>query len=528
MNRRTVVLRVLSLLAVLPAASGAQAVADAGAFILRLGTDTLVIEHFSRVADTLQGSIGVKGQPRQDYLVILGPAGSITTVSLNIFAVGADAGAAPIQRVRVRMTGDSALVEANGRVQGFATSHGAFPLLNNSFALSEIFARRARARGGDLDIPVWTMAGAMSLNLSIRALGRDSMVFALAGQQQRLRVDSGGRILGGSIPGQHVDVIRVSGPAAATLRLGRVDYSAPAGAPYTATEVTLTGPGGITLGGTLTIPTGFTKPVPAIVTITGSGQEDRDESIPLVPGYRPFRQVADTLARRGIAVLRLDDRMVGLSGGPLGTSADYADDIRAALKFLRARPEIDGARLGLVGHSEGGLIAPMVAASDAQLKGIVLLAGPADKGSDILRYQQREAIAHDRAIPVAARDSALRVAARALDSVAATSVWLKYFLSYDPLPTAARVTVPVLILQGATDHQVTPDQAEKLRAAIRGGGNRDVTVHLYPGLNHLFIADPSGEPAGYASLKNGRVDPQVLGALADWLVARLQDPPQRP
>jgi dienelactone hydrolase len=507
---------------------GHQGPADRGAFVLRLGVDTLVIEHFSRVADTVQGSIGIKGQPRQDYVAILGPTGTIATMSLNVFAPGAGASAAPVQRVRVRMTGDSAIVDVNGAVQRLATVHGAIALLNNSFALTELFTRRARAAGGSADIPVWALTGGASLTVVIRTVGSDSMTMSIAGQQQRLRVDAAGRILGAYIPAQRIEVTRVGGAAAATLKLGAVDYSAPPGAPYTATEVTVTGPGGIALGGTLTMPTGFAGRVPAVVTITGSGLQDRDESIPLVPGYRPFRQIADTLARRGIAVLRLDDRTVGRSGGSPGTSADYADDVRAALAYLRSRPEIDGSRLGLLGHSEGGLIAPMVAVTDRQLKGIVLLAGPADRGLDIIHYQQREAISRDAAIPAAARDSAARVAAKSLDSLALTSKWLGFFLTYDPLATARRTTTPVLILQGATDHQVTPDQAGKLAAAMKGGGNGDVTVRVFPGLNHLFVPDPSGDPAGYSALPSGRVTAEVLGALADWFAARLRLPPPKP
>jgi hypothetical protein len=220
-------------------------------------------------------------------------------------------------------------------------------------------------------------------------------------------------------------------------------------------------------------------------------------------------------------VLRLDDRTVGSSGGKLGTSADYADDIRAAVAYLRTRPDIDGDRIALLGHSEGGMIAPMVAATDPRLKGIVLMAGPGSTGSDIIHYQQRNAIERDTTVPARARDSLLRVAAVSLDSIARTSAWLQFFLHYDPLPTARRVKVPVLILQGATDHQVTPEQAESLAAAFRAGGNGDVTVRLFAGLNHLFVPDPSGQPAGYATLKSSRVSAEVLGTLADWLAARL-------
>jgi dienelactone hydrolase len=498
----------------------AQDTADRGAFLIRVGSDTVVIERFARVGDTLQGSVGMKGQPRQDYVAVFGSQFTIGTLSLNVVRDGAT-DAAPTQRIRVTMVGDSVIAEVNGAIQRFKTSTGAVALMNNSFALAEQFTRRARAAGGTAEIPAWALSGGTTLTVSLRAVGPDSMTLTVGGVEERLKVDATGRILGGAIPSQHLDVIRVGAAMAATLRLGKVDYSAPAGAPYTATEVTLSGPGGITLGGTLTVPAGAAGRVPAVVTITGSGQQDRDEYIPVAGGYRPFRQVADTLGRRGIAVLRLDDRMVGQSGGKVGTTADYADDIRAAVAFLRTRPEIDGDRVALLGHSEGGMIAPMVAASDPRLKGIVLLAGPAENGLDIIHFQQRNAIEHDSTIRPAARDSVIRAAATSLDSLAHTSAWLEFFLHYDPLATATRVKVPVLILQGATDHQVTPEQADKLATAMRQGGNRDVTVHVFPGLNHLFVPDTSGQPSGYASLNSSRVSADVLGMLADWLAMRL-------
>src|SRR5689334_1288422 len=228
--------------------------------------------------------------------------------------------------------------------------------------------------------------------------------------------------------------------------------------------------------------------------ITGSGPENRDEEIG-IEGYRPFRQIADTLGRRGIAVLRLDDRGAGGSDvGPTGangpTSADFADDIRAALAYLRTRPEIDGNRLALVGHSEGGMIAPMVAATDPKLRALVLMAGPAHTGRAILKYQNEYAIDSMLHLGGARRDSALRTVDAKLDSAAKAMPWMHFFLDYDPIATAKRVTQPVLILQGATDRQVTPEQGPALAAAFRAGGNRDVTLKVFPSTDHLFLADP--------------------------------------
>jgi len=305
----------------------------------------------------------------------------------------------------------------------------------------------------------------------------------------------------------------------------KVDYSAPPGAPYDAIAVSVPSPAGHTLAGTLTIPKTASRehPVAAIVTITGSGPEDRDEALPGVEGYRPFRQFADSLGRCGIAVLRMDDRGYGESTGKHkdATSADFADDIRAGLAYLRKRPEIDAKRLGLLGHSEGGLIAPLVALHEPELRGIVLLAGPSKGGREILQFQLRNLIEHDEKLTGPGRDSALAGVDARIDSLGASNAWMKYFLDYDPLATARQVKTPVLILNGATDQQVTPDQVPVLAAAFREAGNADVTAHVFPELNHLFVHDPGGFPGGYANLKNPRVEPEVVGTVVEWLVKRL-------
>jgi dipeptidyl aminopeptidase/acylaminoacyl peptidase len=509
----------LALLLSLPLA--AQQAAERGGFVLRQGTDTLVIERFTRADGALRGTISVKNQPGIEYSATLGPGPSVASMTFLVRPANAAADAKPIQQVDIAMRGDSVTVATGGRTQRIATRAGALPLVNNSFAMAELFTEQARAKGGTVTIPGWASSGGVTVDVQLSPVGRDSIVFTVAGQVQRLRVDASGRILGGLLPGQRVDIDRVDAATAARIKLGRPDYSAPAGAPYTATEVTVKGQGGIPLVGTLTVPIGASGPVPAVVLITGSGQQDRDEYIPVAGGYRPFRQIADTLGRRGIAVLRLDDRMVGASGGTQGTSADYAKDIEGALAFLRTQPAIDGKRLALLGHSEGGMIAPMVAVADPLLKAIVLMAGPSQSGQEIIRYQQRQAIETDTSIKASARDSAIRVAQQSLDSAAKASVWLRFFLSYDPLATARKVKVPVLILQGANDHQVTPEQAPALAKAMRGGGDQDVTMKVFPELNHLFIHDPSGLPSGYARLSSNKVEPEVLGAIADWLVQKL-------
>ena len=304
------------------------------------------------------------------------------------------------------------------------------------------------------------------------------------------------------------------------------DYSAPADAPYTAEDVTVPTPMGHTLAGTLTLPKGASRdrPVAAVVTVTGSGPQDRDEYLGL-EGYRPFRQLADSLSRRGIAVLRMDDRGHGGSGGTFkgSTSADFAEDIRAGLAWLRTRPEIDGRRLGVVGHSEGALIAPMVAAKEPTLRGIVLLAGVARPARSALHYQLKNFVDHDTTLKGTRRDSALAAIPKMIDSMMAADPWMDYFLKYDPSATARGLKTPVLILTGANDQQATPDQVAEQETAFKAAGNTDVTARVVPDVNHLFVHDTNGFPGNYEKLPAPvLVDRAVVGQVADWLVQRLK------
>ena len=149
------------------------------------------------------------------------------------------------------------------------------------------------------------------------------------------------------------------------------------------------------------------------------------------------------------------------------------------------------------------------------------MAGPSRTGRRILEYQNAQMIDRGHPSP-AARDSLLRLSMRQIDSLATGQPWMKFFLGYDPLPTARRVRAPVLILQGANDWQVTPEQAPELEAAFRAGGNRDVTLERFANADHLFADDSSGDPARYAALRERAVRADVLDALGEWLEKRLR------
>ena len=232
----------------------------------------------------------------------------------------------------------------------------------------------------------------------------------------------------------------------------------------------------VRLAGTLLVPAG-SGPFPAVLLITGSGPQDRDESL---LGHKPFLVLADVLARRGIAVLRVDDRGVGASTGTFGTatSEDFAGDALAGVSFLEGRKEIDKRHIGLVGHSEGGAIAPMVATRTKAVAFIVMWAGPGLPGDEILlsqtdpsnRARHRKLFdlvkaEHDpkelarRARPVLEAEL-VGADAHVVDAALAqlTSPWMRYFIAYDPRPTLAKMTCPVLALIGEKDTQVPPEQ----------------------------------------------------------------------
>jgi hypothetical protein len=497
-------------------------------FLLMSGADTIAVEAVRRTAGRLEGELVFRSaNQRWHYVATISANERVTTLE-NEFRLATDAASAvPKQSARLAFEGDSVFVTFSGPTpppQRLRASAGAIPYINPSFAMVEQALRQARKSGrGDATVSLFAVTGGQTFPGEVRWIGTDSVEFSLAGTPSRLAVAPDGSILGGWVPSQKLTITVVTGSADAALRVAKPDYSAPADVPYTAESVRVPTPKGHVLAGTLTIPKGARGRVPAIVTITGSGSQERDEAIPAVRGYRPFRDIADALGRRGIAVLRMDDRGAGESGGDAAsaTSVDFAADIAAGVSYLRTRSEIDGARLGLVGHSEGGIIAPQVASADPAIRGIVLLAGPAYTGRRIIEFQNRYAIERSADVPATARDSLVKAALRSVDSAAAVQPWLKYFLDYDPTLVARTVRTPVLILQGATDRQVTAEQAPLLEAAFKAGGNADVTIRVFPEINHLFLADQDGSPAGYSSLQPTTVRPEVLRMIGDWLSKRL-------
>ncbi|WP_309718008.1 alpha/beta fold hydrolase [Armatimonas sp.] len=324
--------------------------------------------------------------------------------------------------------------------------------------------------------------------------------------------------------------------------------------PYKTTEVSIANAAeaGVTLAGTLTVPPGA-GPFPCVVFISGSGQQDRDSTI---FEHRSFAVLADDLARRGIASLRCDDRMAGKSKGDLtkATSASFATDTEAQVAFLKTRPEIHPQKIGLIGHSEGGLIAPMLAAKPAnQIAFMVLLAGTGVSGDQVLIEQgvavvkasgMGEAVAaaaranQEKLIPIAKAEAdpekALEAMAKALglggaaalpdsargELMQLTNPWMHFFLIYDPAPTLAKVTCPVLALNGDKDTQVLVGQnLPVIERHLKDAGNKEVTALSLPGLNHLFQHTKTGSPSEYSQIEE-TFSPDAIKTIGEWIVAR--------
>ena len=316
--------------------------------------------------------------------------------------------------------------------------------------------------------------------------------------------------------------------------------------PYGEEDVSYTSAPGVRLAATLTLPAGA-GPFPAVVLITGSGPQDRDETL---LGHKPFKVLADHLTRQGIAVLRADDRGSGSSTGTFATatSMDFAADAEAGLTYLANRKEINPGKLGLVGHSEGGVVAPIVAARNRAVAFIVLLAGSGVPGDEVLLAQQaliatangapaelvqrasaamREVFAaiktekDDTALAAALRQRlAALIPAAQVDAQVQTllSPWYRYFLTYDPRPTLRAVRCPVLALTGEKDLQV-PATANlaAIKATLDEGGNTRSQVEELPGLNHLFQHATTGSPAEYARIEE-TVATEVLEKVSGWIL----------
>ncbi len=321
-------------------------------------------------------------------------------------------------------------------------------------------------------------------------------------------------------------------------------------------------PANVKLSGTLTLPEGK-GPFPAIVLVSGSGKQDRDETL---FGHKPFWVLADYFTKNGFAVLRYDDRGFGQSTGDFdqATTTDFATDALAGVQFLQARKDIQKKKVGVMGHSEGGLIAALLAARQKELGFIVMLAGPGMSGDQIL-LQQQELIAKGYGTPDSVIQKSLKINKQIFDvmhSVKDTAQirqrvqlylrqaykdgmlqriegqseeatvethckqlltpWMIYFIQYDPQEDLQKIQIPVLALIGQKDHQVLPQyNIPALRSAFEKGGNKKATVIELENLNHLFQEAATGMPNEYGTIEQ-TFSPTAMATILEWLKNNVQ------
>lgn len=328
---------------------------------------------------------------------------------------------------------------------------------------------------------------------------------------------------------------------------------------YYSEEVTFQNTGAnISLAGTLTLPEKEGE-FPAVILISGSGPQNRDEEL---LGHKPFLVIADYLTKNGFAVLRYDDRGVGQSKGDFksATSADFATDVESAMAYLKTRKEINKKQIGLIGHSEGGLIAPLVASRSKDVSFIVLLAGTGIRGDKLLLLQQAliakangasepdikkstetnaklfeivvkstdnqklktdlagfisETLRKDTTVQIPDGMTKDQFVSMQVDQI--SSPWMQYFIKYDPGTTLQKVNCPVLAVNGEKDLQVPPkENLTAIKNALIRGGNKKVTTKEFPGLNHLFQECKTGSPAEYAAIEQ-TFSSTALEEIVKWI-----------
>ncbi len=319
----------------------------------------------------------------------------------------------------------------------------------------------------------------------------------------------------------------------------------------------------ITLAGTLTLPKKEGN-FPVVVLISGSGPQNRDEEI---MGHKPFLVLADHLTKNGIAVLRFDDRGTAESTGDFATatSLDFATDVESAIIYLQTRKEINNNQIGLIGHSEGGIIAPMVAVESKDINFIILLAGTGIRGDQLLLLQQEligkamgvseEELQKTKSINKAAFDIVIKSTNTEslkteltsyikqilkdnpesekpagmsdddfikLQVDQLTSPWMQYFIKYDPSPILEKVKCPVLAINGKKDLQVPAKvNLEAIEKALEKGGNKKVTIKELPNLNHLFQECNTGSPSEYATIEQ-TFSPIALTEITNWIMKQVK------
>jgi pimeloyl-ACP methyl ester carboxylesterase len=405
------------------------------------------------------------------------------------------------------------------------------------FAPYEAFAQRFRGAAAGAELPVYnapistlsarvveTSPQQIQTSARMIAARRTRIALAVAGVPIEADVwtDETGRMIRLSVPAQSLEVVRED---IAAVSARSVPISRPNDEPIRIPS------NGFTLAGTLSKPAQATGRLPAVVLVGGSGPTDRDG---LTFGIPILGEIAGALADAGFIVVRYDKRGIGQSGGraEAASLSDYAEDVRAAVKLLADRKDVDPKRIAVIGHSEGGSVAMMAAARDKRIAGVALLATPGVVGSELVLAQQQRLLEHST---LSAEEKQAKIATqkqihdavisgkglerlppdirRAVDNAEFQSI-----LTADPAKLMAEVRRPVLIVQGDLDTQVDPSNAEKLETLARQRKNAPpVEVKHVAGVNHLLVPATTGEVDEYSRLAGRHVSPAVTESLAAWL-----------
>ena len=340
--------------------------------------------------------------------------------------------------------------------------------------------------------------------------------------------DANGRLLRFIVPTQGVDVVRddLSSVSSRVVTISRPND-----------EPIKFGSNGVTLAGTVSKPKGATTArLPAVVLVSGSGAADRDG---VVAGIPIMGEMADAIADAGFVVLRYDKRGTGQSGGRPGTAslADYAEDLRAAVRYLSDRKDVDPKRIAVVGHSEGGAVALMAAEKDRHIAAVALAAANGVSGSELVLAQQRHLLDRMQLTPEQRQEridlqkkiNEAAVSGKGGDQLPAgvrgqvDNPEFQSLLANDPAKIVPKVKQPLLIVQGDLDTQVEPSNADRLAQLGRDRKGKESTTDVVrvPGVNHLLVPAKTGELDEYASLKGARVSPSVTEPIISWLKKRL-------
>jgi uncharacterized protein len=344
--------------------------------------------------------------------------------------------------------------------------------------------------------------------------------------------DESGRLMRLSVPSQEIEYVRDDVAAVSTRRVvisrpGDESVQVPAN--------------GFSLAGTVSRPAAAAAGTrnPAAVLVVGSGPLDRDATVGGIP---VFGQLAGALADAGLVVLRYDKRGIGQSGGRVESAglADYAEDVRAAVKFLDARKDVDPKRIVVIGHSEGGAAALIAASKDNKIDALVLMGTPGYAGTEILLAQQRRAL-EQLTLTDAEKQSRVDLQKRIHEAVITGKGWdalppqlrrqvdnpeFQSILTFDPATVMPRVRQPILIVHGTLDTQVEPPNADRLESLARSRKRQAAveTVKI-PGVNHLFVAATTGDVSEYPTLKDKQISPLLASSITTWLQKTL--PPGR-